>query len=155
VVDVVHWLHCFGLFTHFPSGDRGRMEASDRTGRLRSIGETIGDTAERLGEVEAKMATTMTEFAGEATRVMGSAAARTADEVRDGTGDLVDVAADVTARTIEATGRVAGTVLEAGGHFAHELTDAATDLATAGMERAERRRDDDDVPPPTPYFGPS
>lgn len=118
------------------------MEETNRTERLRNIGETLGETAERLGAVEARMAETVSEYAGEATRVVGSAAARTADELRDGSGDLVDLAADVTARTIEATGRIAGTVLEAGGAYAHELAGAATDLAAAGMER----RAEDDVP---------
>ncbi len=122
-------------------GDSSRHGRADR---VRSVGSTVGDTVEALGRAESRFVQTLGDLVGESTRAVGAAAARTADDVREGTGPWIDVAGDATARAVEATGRFTGVILDAGGAYARELTDLATEAAAATLERREPLVDAED-----------
>lgn len=135
------------------------MRSDDTPDRVREVAGTVGAAAEVIGQAEARLVETTGELAREATRAMGSAAARSMSRNGIGDGDTVEIASDAVARAVEAGAGLAGTVLEAGGTFLRELAEGAGDAAAEVLERRAEREDavpgDDSVVPPPPVAGPS
>jgi hypothetical protein len=109
-----------------------------RGDQLRSIGSTLGESAERLLDAEARLATTAGEVAGEAARVVGTAAARTSSELGLGDGELAEGAGVAAARAAEATASLARDVLESGGAWTRAMTTAAMDAVADAIDHRER-----------------
>jgi hypothetical protein len=119
--------------------------------QLRSIGATLGETAELLGSAEARLASSVGEVAGEATRVVGRALSRTSVELGIGDSDLIEEASDAVARSAEATSTFASDVLASSGAWARAMTSAATEVVADAVQSRDVERANDaastDMPP--------